>query len=748
MKKLNYCAAFIAALALLFSSCSKDENNLTESDPEKATLSFSTLLNDLVSNKAALKQQIGGIPECSDNNPAYVEIALSQDGAWAVGNDDDPVRVDLNPNPDDSDGDGVENYFTEYSSQLELVPGTYTLEYFTVFDANGNEIWIAPREMGSLDEMVDTALPFDISLGAGVKKYVSVDVMCYDNRMVNEYGYLFFDIIAKEAIEFCIFGNYCDDNGRHYPAHFSVDVWNYSGDIENPMGTPIGSDLMNMVGVNNNGDAYADPLCIVLPDGSGIDEYYIEISLMPSDEYDAEEEIIRSGLISDEDIRALFDGESNNDYFHFMEGDCGNGAADSPALFADVELAIIADNMVSPLGVVAAPDDSERLFVIDQIGKIWVIDESGNKLEEPFLDISGEIVDLRTQYDERGLLGLAFHPDYAVNGLFYVYYTAPPRAGGPETGASWNNTSRISEFSVSPSTPNQADSGSERIVLEVDQPQTNHEGGTIAFGPDGYLYISIGDGGGSNDVAPGHVEDWYEVNAGGNGQDIEANLLGNILRIDVNGRPYSIPADNPFVDGPGLDEIYAYGFRNPYRFSFDMGGMNELYVGDAGQLLWEEVSIVNKGGNYGWNVKEGTHCFNASNNEEVLPNCPEVDIYGNPLIDPVIEMKNYQNPAGGRTSVIVGGYVYRGNDLPEFQGQYIFGSFSNGEDPLSGEIFVALPSGSGLWSFVEIDLAGNPDDIGYYLKGFGQDLEGEIYIAVSEMTGPTGNTGKILKLSN
>lgn len=411
----------------------------------------------------------------------------------------------------------------------------------------------------------------------------------------------------------------------------------------------------------------------------------------------------------------------------------------------NIELQLIAENMVSPIGLVPVPDESQRLFVIDQIGLVWTIDASGTKLEEPFLDVRDRMVTLGTRYDERGLLGLAFHPDFSVNGRVFAYYTAPPNAGGPgEDG--WNNISRISEFSVSATNPNMANLSSEKIILEIDQPQSNHEGGTITFGPDGYLYISIGDGGNAHDIGPGHVEDWYEVNEGGNGQDIEANLLGNILRIDVNsGAPYSIPSDNPFVGKTGLDEIYAYGFRNPFRFSFDMSGSRRMFVGDAGQHLWEEVSVVEKGGNYGWNVKEGTHCFSTVHPREVLATCPDVDEFGNELIDPVIEMRNSGNPLGGETVTIIGGYVYRGNSIPGLQGKYVFGSFSNNFRP-TGEIFVSNPAGPGLWSFQEIMLASGQEDIGYYLKGFGQDLEGEIYVAASSVLGPTGDTGKIFKL--
>jgi hypothetical protein len=337
------------------------------------------------------------------------------------------------------------------------------------------------------------------------------------------------------------------------------------------------------------------------------------------------------------------------------------------------------------------------------------------------------MVMLNAGFDERGLLGVAFHPAYASNGRFFVYYNAPPRAGGPAPTTSWNNLARFSEFRVSAADPNLADISSERIFLEIDDPQGNHNGGTLLFGTDGYLYISIGDGGAANDVAPGHVEDWYAVNEGGNGQDIEQNLWGSILRLDMdNGMPYGIPADNPFVGKPGLDEIYAYGFRNPYRMSFDMQAGNKLYVGDAGQVLYEEVSVVTKGGNYGWNVKEGSHCFDAANPLTSFSNCPNVDEFGNPLIDPVIEMNNAQNPAGGIvTLTIIGGHVYRGS-IPTLKGKYIFGSFSKTFAGPQGELFVALPAGPGPWNFQELSLRGFSDLVGGCVMGGGLDLVGEV----------------------
>lgn len=415
----------------------------------------------------------------------------------------------------------------------------------------------------------------------------------------------------------------------------------------------------------------------------------------------------------------------------------------------EIDLELVAEGLVSPIGVVPVPDHSGRLFIIDQVGKIWIIDADGNRLTDPFMDISSQMVTLRAGFDERGLLGLAFHPRYASNGKFYVYYNAPPRPGGPTSTTTWDNLSRIAEFMVS-SDPNRANMASQRVLLELDDPQFNHNGGTLVFGPDDYLYISIGDGGGANDFGPGHVADWYAVNGGGNGQDIEANLFGNILRIDVdntNGGPYGIPPDNPFVNKTGLDEIYAYGLRNPYRMSFDLSGSRQLFVGDAGQLLYEEIDVIRKGGNYGWNVKEGAHCFSTADPLVVLPDCPGVDPFGNALIDPVIEMNNFRNPEGGITSTtIIGGHVYRGNSIPGLNGKYVFGSFSKNPGVTDAELFIALPAGPGPWSFTELNLKGRPDNLGMYLKSFGQDLEGEIYLATSTIAGPTGTTGKVFKL--
>jgi glucose/arabinose dehydrogenase len=417
----------------------------------------------------------------------------------------------------------------------------------------------------------------------------------------------------------------------------------------------------------------------------------------------------------------------------------------------DIGVSLVADGLTAPVALVEPPDGSGRLFVIDQIGLIRIIDAEGSLRPAPFLDLRSRIVPLMADFDERGLLGLAFHPGYATNGRFFVYYSAPLRPGAP---AGFDHTSHISEFHVS-ADPNQADPASERIILQVDKPQFNHNGGTLLFGPDGDLYISIGDGGGADDVGLGHVEDWYAANAGGNGQDIQQNLLGNILRIDIDaGAPYGIPPDNPFTAtsgcSDGCDEIFAYGLRNPYRMSFDMGGSHQLFVGDAGQELWEEVSIVTPGGNYGWNVKEGTHCFSTANPDESPAECPdEVQSgirAGDPLIDPVIEYANHHQP-GGLGAVVVGGHVYRGDALPQLAGRYVFGDWSREFEEPDGTLFVASPRKKGLWLMQELRVANRPSGrIDHYVLGFGQDLSGEVYVLVTESTGPTGATGKVFKL--
>lgn len=220
-------------------------------------------------------------------------------------------------------------------------------------------------------------------------------------------------------------------------------------------------------------------------------------------------------------------------------------------------------------------------------------------------------------------------------------------------------------------------------------------------------------------------------------------LLGKILRIDVDkmdeGKAYGIPADNPFVDRGGmLPEIYALGFRNPWRIAFDDG---RLFVSDAGQNLWEEVDIVAKGGNYGWNIREGTHCFDPKNPSKSPDSCPDKDARGEPLIEPIVE---YGHDLG---SVVVGGYLYRGQALPEMSGKYIFANWSNSFAEGNGTLLVATPSDKGLWSWEEIEISGRPGGrLGLFIRSFGLDDTSEIYVLTSAEVGPVNNTGKIFKI--
>ncbi|UJH91386.1 hypothetical protein LZ575_00935 [Antarcticibacterium sp. 1MA-6-2] len=328
MKKFKLSISFLAAFALLFTSCSKEEAVNTNSNPDMATLSFGALLTDLATNRAANKAHtsfLDGVPECSDEAAAYVEIVLSMDGNDIVGTQDEPYRVNL------ADG----QIFTVEDANLELMPGNYSLDYFAVHGASGNMIWLAPWGNGNdLSSFVDQSLPMAIDLRAGVKKYVEVDVLCYDDRMVNQYGYLFFEIDQNEAIELCIFGNYCDESGRHYAAEYTVDVWSYSNGEK---GDQMYNDVPSTVTMNDAGDYAGSPVCFALPDTDGMDEYYFEITLRNSDAYDdIQEHIVRAGVITDGDVRDLMDGDDNVDYYHFRAGNCGDMGDTPDLLEADI----------------------------------------------------------------------------------------------------------------------------------------------------------------------------------------------------------------------------------------------------------------------------------------------------------------------------------------------------------------------------------------------------------------------------
>lgn len=417
----------------------------------------------------------------------------------------------------------------------------------------------------------------------------------------------------------------------------------------------------------------------------------------------------------------------------------------------------IADGMTAPNWATSAPGDSGRLFVVDQTGILWVVNlASGDKTV--FADFSALLVALGVggpgTFDERGFLGLAFDPDYQTNGLLYTY-TSEPAEGVADfpvpLGAAANHYAVISEWRV-PEPQNAAsvvDPNSRRVLLRIGEPQFNHNGGALNFGPDGMLYIALGDGGAADDQGAGHA-------ASGNGQD-PSNVLGKILRIDPhattssNGQ-YGIPPDNPLADaeatggatgcGDGAcDEIYALGFRNPFRFSFD-AETGDMYVGDVGQNDIEEVDVVTAGGNYGWPVKEGSFCFDANGadpgfvtDDDPCPTEPPG------LVDPLLEYDHDEGVA------VVGGFVYRGARAPSLTGRYLFGDYANGAS--RGRLFASDPgdNGTGNGGFSELRIYGQ-SGLGLSLLGFGEDASRDVYVLANATGVPSGDTGVVMRITS
>lgn len=412
-----------------------------------------------------------------------------------------------------------------------------------------------------------------------------------------------------------------------------------------------------------------------------------------------------------------------------------------------VRLVVVAEGLTAPNLVTHAGDDSGRLFVVDQIGLVRVIDASGNLLAEPFLDVRDRMVTLAAGFDERGLLGLAFHPDFESNGRFFVRYSVPRAgsAGEPCFGTSRGcHSERLSEFTMPDPTASTAAAAVERVLFEIAEPEFNHNSGSVEFGPDGMLYFTLGDGGGANDglSSPGlpHGPD-------GNGQNTMTHL-GSMLRIDVDAEPepglgYAIPGDNPFAaprrDGlVGLPEIYAWGFRNPFRFSFD-DETGELWVADVGQNLIEEIDVVEGGRNYGWVIREGSLCFDPQNPGDPLPACPGVGLQGEPLHGPVAEYTH----ADGIS--VIGGYVWRRSAGSAMHGKYIFGDFSTSFGSPAGRLFYLDAEGDRSAIF-EPQLEGGGVFGGRFIRGFGRDEAGHVYVATTTVGGTTGATGAVIRI--
>jgi len=335
---------------------------------------------------------------------------------------------------------------------------------------------------------------------------------------------------------------------------------------------------------------------------------------------------------------------------------------------APVRLQPLATGLESPVYVTHAGDGSGRLFVVEQAGVIRII-RNGRLLARPFLDVRSRVI----SGGEMGLLSVAFHPQYASNGRFFVNYTAN----------SDSLRTVIAEYRVSDA-PDVA-GRAERVLLEIAQPYRNHNGGLNLFGPDGMLYIGMGDGGSGGDPH-------------NNGQRLDT-LLGKLLRLDVNGEaPYGVPRDNPFVGRAGArGEIWAYGLRNPWRFSFDRA-TGRLFLADVGQNRWEEIDLLEKGGNYGWRLMEGAHCFN-----------PETGCSTTGLILPIAE---YGRELG---CSVTGGYVYRGTRIRDLVGRYLFSDYCTGR-------LWSLRESGGRWVMEELRATG------LTVSSFGEDQAGELYV--------------------
>lgn len=406
-----------------------------------------------------------------------------------------------------------------------------------------------------------------------------------------------------------------------------------------------------------------------------------------------------------------------------------------PIVKADttIELQTVLDGLVSPLGLAAPDDNSGRLFVFDQVGVIYAL-TNGNKMDSPLLDMRDRIVPLTPGYDERGLLGVATHPGFAQKQLVYTYSSEPTSrtADFPINDATATNNCQgvVAEWKIDAANPNRVDPASRREIFRLDKPQFNHNGGTIHFGPDGMLYLAFGDGGAADDEGPGHAP-------GGNAQDL-TRILGKVVRIDVDGRnsangQYGVPTDNPFVGKDGLDEIYAYGFRNPYSWSFDrLSG--ELYVGDVGQNDIEELDRVFRGGNYGWRIKEGSFYFDPNGtNNGFITTVPVRDVPAD-LVDPIADYDHSEGLA------IVGGYMYHGTKIPNLIGRYIAGDFGQFSAP-AGRLFYLDRN-----IFRELRIGQDDRKLGLFLKGFGEDPQGELYVFASSNLGPSGTGGKMFKI--
>ena len=371
-----------------------------------------------------------------------------------------------------------------------------------------------------------------------------------------------------------------------------------------------------------------------------------------------------------------------------------------------VDPAVITLKVETLVGALQAPTamafpGNGSIWITEQTGKIRIL-KDGKLNDVPLLDLGSKLPKLSNSYEERGLLGIALHPKFKLNKKFYVFYSLP-------SDGKFNHKDVVAEYKLA-ANGTQVEQNSGRIVISAEKPDGNHNGGAVQFGPDGYLYISFGDGGGQGDKH-GDI---------GNGQSLKT-LLGKILRIDVNtDSAYGIPKDNPFVnEQDARGEIWAYGFRNPYRISFDKAS-GQLFVGDVGQDTWEEVDIVKKGGNYGWRLQEGNHCYNPATGCAIKG-----------IIKPIAEYHHREGVS------ITGGYVYNGKTIPVLKGKYFFADWT-------GPVSYLKKVGEN-WQRGKVVLKNLPE--GLKVTGFGEDVTGELYMLTNPDTGPGNKQGSVFKIS-
>ncbi|XP_077866960.1 HHIP-like protein 2 [Saccoglossus kowalevskii] len=387
----------------------------------------------------------------------------------------------------------------------------------------------------------------------------------------------------------------------------------------------------------------------------------------------------------------------------------------------------LAGGLRNPLALVHAGDKSDRLFIVEHIGVIRIMEKGGELRDEPFIDLQEKVFTTDTPGDERGLLSLAFHPKFSTNGYFYVYYS---RVASGE----FDHRSVVSRFTVHATNTNKADLSSEMVILEINQPGATENGGQLVFGKDGYLYITVGYGGADDEMAAD-----------------KSNLLGSILRIDVDteddDEPYQIPIDNPFVNVVGArPEIYAYGFHNPWRCSVDPGSLPDgtIFCGDVGDNIAEEINVIHKGSYYGWYHREGHLC---RLNDEEKEMCDNLDDMHN---DDQLPIHFYEHtPETGNVNAVVGGFVYRGCQSPNLKGFYIYADY------ILGKLWYLTQNSSGQWinhdlSFGNKDVCNygyqGPWDKHHFILAFGEDEQGEVYMMTTTSVSNTDPTGTIYQI--